>query len=170
LAAKSDPAFGRLIPLHDQAMTFATETEELREQARRNEVRLDWLAALTRFKAVLLEGLEVVFIVIALSAGHGMLLPASAGAVAACLLVAGVVFVVHRPLARVPDYGHPGGDAVLCGFSQKCVEAIRPYDIVARVCGESEWPPRGPLRLTTRLRHWQRAERCIGNPCGDACK
>jgi diguanylate cyclase (GGDEF)-like protein len=33
-------------------------------------------------------------------------------------------------------YGHPGGDAVLCGFSQKCVEAIRPYDIVARVGGE----------------------------------
>jgi len=44
-----------------------------------------------------------VFIVIALSAGRGMLVPASAGAVAACLLVAGVGFVVHRPLARVPE-------------------------------------------------------------------
>ncbi len=45
----------------------------------------------------------MVFIVIALSAGRGMLVPASAGAVAACLLVAGVGFVVHRPLARVPE-------------------------------------------------------------------
>jgi Ca2+/H+ antiporter, TMEM165/GDT1 family len=89
-----------VIPLHDETMTFATETAELREQARRNEARLDWLAIL---KAVLLEGLEVVFIVIALSAGHGMLLPASAGALAACLLVAGVGFIVHRPLARVPE-------------------------------------------------------------------
>jgi uncharacterized membrane protein len=92
-----------VIPLHDEAMTFATETAELREQARRNEARLDWLAALTSFKAVLLEGLEVVFIVIALGAGHGMLWPASAGALGACLLVAAVGFAVHRPLARVPE-------------------------------------------------------------------
>src|SRR5882672_7714610 len=92
-----------VIPLHDELTTFAAEPAELREQARRNEARLDWLAALASFKAVLLEGLEVVFIVIALSAGRGMLIPASAGAVAACLLVAGVGFVVHRPLARVPE-------------------------------------------------------------------
>jgi len=92
-----------VIPLHDEATTFAAETAELREQARRNEARLDWLAALASFKAVLLEGLEVVFIVIALSAGRGMLLPASAGALAACLLVIGVGFIVHRPLARVPE-------------------------------------------------------------------
>src|ERR1700719_694092 len=92
-----------IIPLHDEAAAFATETAELREQASRHEARLDWLAALASFKAVLLEGLEVVFIVIALSAGRGMLVPASAGAVAACLLVAGVGFIVHRPLARVPE-------------------------------------------------------------------
>jgi uncharacterized membrane protein len=92
-----------VIPLHDEATTFAAETAELREQARRNEARLDWLAALASFKAVLLEGLEVVFIVIALGAGRGMLIPASAGALAACLLVAGVGLVVHRPLARVPE-------------------------------------------------------------------
>jgi Ca2+/H+ antiporter, TMEM165/GDT1 family len=92
-----------VIPLHDEATTFTAETAELREQARRDEVRLDGLAALASFKAVLLEGLEVVFIVIALSAGRGMLVPASAGAVAACLLVTGVGIVVHRPLARVPE-------------------------------------------------------------------
>jgi uncharacterized membrane protein len=92
-----------IIALHDEATAFATETAELREQARRHEARLDWLAALASFKAVLLEGLEVVFIVIALSAGRGMLVPAGAGALAACLLVAGAGFIVHRPLARVPE-------------------------------------------------------------------
>lgn len=92
-----------VIPLHDEATAFATETAELREQARRHETRLDWLAALASFKAVLLEGLEVVFIVIALSAGRGMLVPASAGALAACVLVAGIGVIVHRPLARVPE-------------------------------------------------------------------
>jgi Ca2+/H+ antiporter, TMEM165/GDT1 family len=92
-----------VIPLHDEAAAFATETAELREQARRHEAWLDWLAALTSFKAVVLEGLEVVFIVIAVSAGRGLLVPAGAGALAACLLVAGAGLVVHRPLARVPE-------------------------------------------------------------------
>ena len=92
-----------VIPLHDEATAFATETAELRDQARRHEARLDWLAALASFKAVLLEGLEVVFIVIALSAGRGILVPASAGALAACVLVAGIGTIVHRPLARVPE-------------------------------------------------------------------
>src|SRR5260370_35366040 len=91
------------MPLHDETKIFAAETAELREQARRHEGRLDWLAALASFKAVLLEGLEVVFIVIAVSAGRGLLVPASAGALAACLLVAGAGLVVHRPLARVPE-------------------------------------------------------------------
>ena len=92
-----------VIPLHNEEIAFATETAELREQARRNEARLNWLAAIATFKAVLLEGLEVVFIVIALGVGRGMLIPASAGAVIACLAVAVVGLIVHRPLARVPE-------------------------------------------------------------------
>jgi Ca2+/H+ antiporter, TMEM165/GDT1 family len=92
-----------IIPLHDEAKAFATETAELQEQARRDEARLDWFAGLASFKAVLLEGLEVVFIVIAVGSGRGLLVPASVGALAACLLVAGAGLLVHRPLARVPE-------------------------------------------------------------------
>ena len=92
-----------LIARHDETITFASETEELREQARRHEQRLDWLAGVASFKAVLLEGLEVVFIVIALSAGRGVLLPVSVAAFAACLVVAASGIVVHRPLTRVPE-------------------------------------------------------------------
>ena len=92
-----------VIPLHDEATAFAAETAELREQARCNEARLDWIGGVTTFKAVLVEGLEVVFIVIALGSGRGMLLPASIGALAACLAVAAVGLIVHRPLARVPE-------------------------------------------------------------------
>ena len=88
-----------VIPLHDEAAAFAAGTAELRE----HRPRLDWLAGLASFKAVLLEGLEVVFIVIAVGAGRGLLLPASAGALGACALVAGAGFVLHRPLARVPE-------------------------------------------------------------------
>jgi uncharacterized membrane protein len=92
-----------VIPLHDEAMVYATETTELREQARRQEARREWLAGIVSFKAVVLEGLEVVFIVIAVGAGHGLLIPAGLGALAACLLVVFVGIVVHRPLARVPE-------------------------------------------------------------------
>ncbi len=92
-----------VITLHDEAMAFAAETADLHDQARRHEARLDWLAGLASFKAVLLEGLEVVFIVIAVGAGRGLLGPASLGALAACLLVIVVGFAVHRPLARVPE-------------------------------------------------------------------
>jgi Ca2+/H+ antiporter, TMEM165/GDT1 family len=50
-----------------------------------------------------LEGLEVVFIVIALSAGRGVLLPVSAAALAACVVVALSGILIHRPLTRVPE-------------------------------------------------------------------
>jgi uncharacterized membrane protein len=92
-----------IIALHDEERAFATETAGLREQEGRHATRLDWLAALGSFKAVLLEGFEVVFIVIAVGAGRGLLIPASVGALAACLMVAGFGLAVHRPLARVPE-------------------------------------------------------------------
>lgn len=92
-----------IIPLHDENRIFAAETAELRRQAQRQAAQLDWLAGLTSFKAVLLEGLEVVFIVIAVSAAGGLLIPVTAGALAACLLIAVIGLGVHRPLARIPE-------------------------------------------------------------------
>jgi Ca2+/H+ antiporter, TMEM165/GDT1 family len=92
-----------IIALHDEALAFAAETAELREQAQRQAARLDWLAGLASFKAVVLEGLEVVFIVIAVGAGRGLVVPASLGALAAAVLVLAVGMAVHRPLARVPE-------------------------------------------------------------------
>ena len=88
-----------IIPLHDEEAAYAAGTAELRE----HRTRLDWLAGLASFKAVLLEGLEVVFIVIAVGGGRGLLLPASVGALAACGLVAIAGFALRRPLSRVPE-------------------------------------------------------------------
>jgi Ca2+/H+ antiporter, TMEM165/GDT1 family len=92
-----------IVPLHDEAAIFASETTELRNLARDRIPRLAWLAGLASFKAVVLEGLEVVFIVIAVGAGRGLIIPASVGAIAACALVTGIGVLVHRPLARVPE-------------------------------------------------------------------
>jgi len=94
---------GGVIPLHDETAIFARETAELSAEVHRQNTSQDWIAAIAAFKAVLLEGLEVIFIVIAVGAGRGLLWPASLGAIAACVLVLSVGALVHRPLARVPE-------------------------------------------------------------------
>ncbi len=93
---------GGIIPLRDETAAFSSETVELRDAERQHEPYLDWIAGLASFKAVLLEGLEVVFIVIAVTAGRGALVPVSVAALTACLIVAAVGLFVHRPLTRVP--------------------------------------------------------------------
>src|ERR1700758_1648399 len=89
------------IAIHDEAKIFAEETDQLRRQAA--DRRADFLAAAAAFKAVLLEGVEVVFIVIAVGAGRGLLAYAGLGAAAACVLVLAIGVAVHRPLSQVPE-------------------------------------------------------------------
>jgi Ca2+/H+ antiporter, TMEM165/GDT1 family len=91
-----------VIPLHDEAITFTNETESLR-RFDSTLATFDTIAIATSFKIVVLEGMEVVFIVIAIGAGGGLLVPAAVGAVAALILVIVLGFVLHRPLAVVPE-------------------------------------------------------------------
>jgi Ca2+/H+ antiporter, TMEM165/GDT1 family len=90
------------VALHDEDAAFQRETRELAD-AGRHASGPDWIAGLTSFKAVLLEGVEVVFIVVAVGAGRGLLALASLGALAACVAVAALGAAIHRPLARVPE-------------------------------------------------------------------
>ena len=92
-----------IIALHDENVAFAAETADLSDTTMPRGSGFDWLGGVMAFKAVLLEGLEVVFIVIAVGAGRGLLVPASLGALAACVVVLAIGAVVHRPLARVPE-------------------------------------------------------------------
>ncbi len=97
-----------VIGLHDEAAIYVKETtalkrDEATESAHNASAgRLDKIAVATAFKAVTLEGLEVIFIVIATGAG-GMLVAASLGAAAAGILVILVGLALRRPLARVPE-------------------------------------------------------------------
>jgi Ca2+/H+ antiporter, TMEM165/GDT1 family len=92
-----------IIPLHDEDLIFAKEKAGLIEEAKSHRNTQNWIAGLAAFKAVLLEGLEVVFIVIAVGSGHGMLWPAALGALGACVAVLAIGVVVHKPLSRVPE-------------------------------------------------------------------
>lgn len=90
-----------VIPLHDEAAEFARETDLLTRQSA--ERRADYLAGLAAFKAVLLEGVEVVFIVIAVGTARGLTLYAGLGALAAVVLVMAVGALLHRPLTQIPE-------------------------------------------------------------------
>ena len=96
-----------VIDLHDEAAIYNKEIHALSggsEAARANSPKAwDLIAIATAFKAVTLEGVEVIVIVIALGAVQGLLIPASLGALAACLLVVVAGLALRGPLARVPE-------------------------------------------------------------------
>jgi uncharacterized membrane protein len=81
--------------LHDEA-------EEFEATQRKLSAREHWVAVSTAFNGVLLEGVEVVLIVIALG-GVGHRLGAAAGAVAALLAVLVLGLALRAPLTRVPE-------------------------------------------------------------------
>lgn len=97
-------AAGR-IPLHDETAAFSGEVSALRQSLARPRFGVDSVGFITAFKAVTLEGLEVVAIVIGIGAGAGggLIRPAAAGALIALVLVIVLGLVLHRPLARVPE-------------------------------------------------------------------
>jgi len=83
--------------LHDEDAIYAGLVAEA------STGRLDASGFLLSFKGVLLEGLEVAFIVLTFGSTQGSIPLAAVGAGAAIVLVAGVGAAVHAPLARVPE-------------------------------------------------------------------
>jgi uncharacterized membrane protein len=88
--------------LHDEDKAFAEETDAARAAAPTG-TGLDGYSFTIAFKGVLLEGLEVAFIVVTFGASqHNVGLAAASAAVAVAVVVlAGVV--VRHPLSRVPE-------------------------------------------------------------------
>ena len=64
--------------------------------------KIDWYAFLVAFKAVVLEGLEIAFIVVTFGAEANQIGTAAAGALAALVVVSGVAFLIRGWLARIP--------------------------------------------------------------------
>lgn len=88
-----------IVAMHDEQSAYRETVEELRGAA----ARQDWIGFVLALKGVFLEGLEVVFIVIAVG-GTGVGLPyAVAGGLVAMVVIAVAGVVVRKPLARVPE-------------------------------------------------------------------
>jgi uncharacterized membrane protein len=88
--------------LHDEEATFHAERERAREAAIAAG-GLDTYGFTVSFKGVLLEGLEVAFIVITFGTNQGRIGLAVLGAAAAVVVVLAAVVVVRGPLSRVPE-------------------------------------------------------------------
>ena len=92
-----------IVPLHDETAEYAEQTASLQRLGR---IHRGWdkIAFAAAFKITMLEGIEVVFIVIAIGAGGaGLLVPAALGALAALVVVLALGSIVHRPIARIPE-------------------------------------------------------------------
>jgi uncharacterized membrane protein len=100
---KSILRFAGIIAMHDEELIYQREVAELRSQGISSN-RWDPIGFWFAYKSVLLEGLEVAFIVIALGAqGPAALQAATLGALAAFVFVAVAGTLVHKPLAFVPE-------------------------------------------------------------------
>jgi len=89
--------------LHDETEIFREERDQAAAAGTDRRAGLDWYSFTIAFKGVLLEGLEVVFIVVTFGSTQGRLGLAAAAAAAALVFVAAAGALLHRPLARVPE-------------------------------------------------------------------
>lgn len=92
-----------IIPLHDEEKLFRQEVAQLSRLGRAAQ-GWDRVAVAASFKITMVEGIEVVFIVVAMgAAGSGLLVPASIGALAALLVVVALGLALHRPVSTIPE-------------------------------------------------------------------
>jgi uncharacterized membrane protein len=91
-------------PFHDEGAAFARERKQAASASPAgSSARIDWYSFTVAFKGVLVEGLEVTFIVVTFGSTQGRLGLAAAAAAAAVVLVVAVGVVVRGPLERVPE-------------------------------------------------------------------
>ena len=90
--------------LHDESQIYAREVAAASAApARRRGWVRDWYAFTLACKGVVLEGLEVVFIVVTFGSNQHNVSLAAVAAGTAVVVVAAVGFAVRAPLSRVPE-------------------------------------------------------------------
>jgi uncharacterized membrane protein len=89
--------------LHDEDAIYREQAEQARAVGGTAAAGIDWYAFTIAFKGVLLEGLEVAFIVVTFGSNQGSIPLAAAGAAAAVVVVVVAGIRVRAPLSRVPE-------------------------------------------------------------------
>ena len=104
--------------LHNEAQIYLDEVAAARDAGRRSRAGIDdWYAFTLSFKGVVLEGLEVAFIVLTFGSNQHDIPLAAIAAVSAVALVTAAGVAARAPLARVPENTMKYIVGVmLCGF------------------------------------------------------
>lgn len=90
--------------LHDEDAIFNEELQAARQAKSGSRFGVtDWYAFTLSFKGVLLEGLEVAFIVLTFGTIQGEVILASFAALTALVIVVITGFALRKPLAQVPE-------------------------------------------------------------------
>jgi uncharacterized membrane protein len=92
-----------VMPLHDEEEKYKQVRAQSKKAGKDVQNGIDWYAFVVVFKGVLLEGLEVVFIVLTFGFAQANMGLGALAALAAFVLVALLGAVLHRPLARLPE-------------------------------------------------------------------
>jgi uncharacterized membrane protein len=95
--------YAGLKALHDEEAIYEEQLAEMRTRGEITTQRIDPFGVATSFKSVLLEGLEVAFIVITFGSRGNNIGVAAGGALVACLMVGSAGALVRAPLQRVPE-------------------------------------------------------------------
>ena len=95
--------FAGLFAQHDEQAIYQEELARARALGEAPPSTLDAVGVATSFKSVLLEGLEVAFVVITFGAQASGIGAAALGAAAAGIVVIGAGAVLRAPLQRVPE-------------------------------------------------------------------
>jgi Ca2+/H+ antiporter, TMEM165/GDT1 family len=130
--------FAGIIALHDEDLIYQHEVAALRAQGLA-QTGVDWVGLTVTCKSVLLEGLEVVFVVLTVGAQDVAAFHAALwGTLAAGLLVCLVGLLLHQPLTRVPEnWLKFSVGALLCSFGvfwgAEGLGAVWPWDAMTLV-------------------------------------
>jgi uncharacterized membrane protein len=101
--------YAGLKAIHDEEAIYEAQLEELKARGVAGTNRIDPFGVVTSFKSVLLEGLEVAFIVLTFGVQPGTpgsqsgMVVATLGAASALALVIAVGAIVRAPLQRIPE-------------------------------------------------------------------
>jgi uncharacterized membrane protein len=144
---------------HDQVATFEAEAAAARGAAPQDVAGLDGFAFVVSFKGVLLEGLEVVFIVLTFGISAGNVPLAAAGAAVAGAIVLAVGAAIHRPLSRVPENTIKFGVGILLS-TFGTFWAIEGLGVFSPEHSSLEWPA-GDLALLGVLLGWLVVSRAL---------
>ncbi|MBV8789379.1 MAG: TMEM165/GDT1 family protein [Mycobacterium sp.] len=91
-------------PLHDESLSFQStlaSAQHMTRQRRRNIP--DWYGFSLAFQGVVLEGLEVVFVVVTFGANEHRIVPAAVTALATVAVVSLSGFALRKPLTLIPE-------------------------------------------------------------------